>query len=268
MTTDNSPSAPPPPTEEASAPVTARDRYWRSAAEDLAPAKSLARMNDKAKQVVTSVTLVGTLLAGFGLIAPATLPLPPLARGLAIAAVTAAAVSIALGLVSLLLRFDPGIRSSNVTEVEELYRSLFRRARLVIAAGWVLLLALALAAAAALTTLINPVRSDPLIILQASVTADGDIQVTARVEITGLSPGDALRVELADTDTDTRTVIGQAAGQVAPNGSASLTLIEPKFPPAGTAELAVWVPGRRCIGSLTVSPAPSDAGAVVCADQG
>src|SRR5664279_6193822 len=160
MTTGNPPPAAQPPAAQAAVRVTASDRFWRAAAADLAPDKSLARINDKAKQVVTSVTLVGTLLAGFGLIAPGTLPLPPLARGLAVAAVITAVVAIALALVSLLLRFTPAIRPGNVVEVESWYRSQFHRASLVVAAGWALIAALVFAAAAATLTLLNPTPPD------------------------------------------------------------------------------------------------------------
>lgn len=268
MTENPPPPGPPAAAGQASGRVTAKDRFWRAASSDLAPDKSLTRMNDKAKQVLTSVTLVGTLLAGFGLIAPATLPLPPAARWLAAAAACAAVVAIALGMGSLLLHFNPDIRPNNTTEVENWYRLQFRRARLVVTAGWVLLLALTLAAAAALVTVTNPARPDPLILLQATTGAAGVIQVTARVEITGTHSGDTLRVELTAVRKGTRTLTARAVGQAAANGTASVTLTDPKFPPSAAAQVTVLLPGRRCIASLAVSPAPADAdpGSVLCTE--
>lgn len=261
----------PPAAGQVSGRVTAEDRFWRvAAAEGLAPDKSLTRMNDKAKQVVTSVTLVGTVLAGFGLIAPATLPLPPAARGLAIGAVAAAVLAVALGLGSLLLHFDPAIRPNNITEVQAWYRLQFGRARLVVAAGWVLLLALALAAAAAFVTLIDPARPDPLVVLQATGGAAGDIQVSARVEIAGMQPGDTLLIDLAAVDAGTRTITARAVGHPAANGTATVTLTDPKFPAGSTAEVTTLLPERQCVATLAVAPAAADAASatVVCTNMG
>jgi len=265
MTTGNPPPAAQPPATQPAVRVTASDRLWQAAAADLAPDKSLARMNDKAKQVVTSVTLVGTLLAGFGLIAPATLPLPPLARGLAVAAVITAVLAIALALVSLLLRFTPAIRPGNVIEVERWYRSQFHRAYLVVAAGWALLAALAFAAAAAAVTLLNPTPPDPLIVLQTTGTGN-DIQVSVHAEVTGRSTQDILRVELAGVAAGTRTVVGASVGRPATNGAAAVTLTTSAFAGYDSAEAVVTVGGLRCTATLAVPPAgSSDGGSVVCA---
>jgi hypothetical protein len=43
-------------------------RLWQDAASELTPAKSLARINDNAKFLAGSVTIVGTLFTGFGLL--------------------------------------------------------------------------------------------------------------------------------------------------------------------------------------------------------
>ena len=49
---------------------TANDLMWIAAAQELAPAKSLAQIQDISKFLLGSVALVGTLITGFGLVTP------------------------------------------------------------------------------------------------------------------------------------------------------------------------------------------------------
>src|SRR4051794_38295307 len=100
-------TTPDPGTASASQPVSARDRLWVGAAAELTPAKSLARMDERAKQVVANVSLVGTVLAGLGLVASGKLDRSTPGWVVAVAAVCVALVAVVLALASTLLRFVP-----------------------------------------------------------------------------------------------------------------------------------------------------------------
>jgi hypothetical protein len=240
---------------------------WRNAASTLTPDKSLARVDDKAKQVVGSVTLVGSLLTGLGLIAPAGLPLPPVARVFAIASVCVAVVAVVLGLSSVLLRFTPALSSGDLVEVERWFRRQFRRAYLVVAAGVLLLLAVVLAAAAAVVTLVATSSPDPLIVLQVGRTG-ADLQVSVRADIDGLSSGGVMRVEVIGMGTRGRTVVARGVARSSGSGSTSITVTALKVAGYKTGEVLVTVPGRRCTGSLPLEPEPASADdAVVCSGR-
>jgi hypothetical protein len=136
-----------------SEPVSAADRMWRAAAAELTPARSLARIDAHARQVVGTVSVVGTLLTGLGLVAGDQVATSAVARWLAVAAVAAAVAAVVVAwscqLLRLVARFTPG----NLVEVQAWYRRQFRRAYGVWAAGVLLLVAIVVAAAAALVVL-------------------------------------------------------------------------------------------------------------------
>src|SRR4051794_32698424 len=73
--------------------VTAADRAWQDLAAELAPAKSLTRLDAATGRVVSSVGLVATVLTGLGLVA-AGLPVPGAARTAAFVAVVVALVAV------------------------------------------------------------------------------------------------------------------------------------------------------------------------------
>ncbi|HEX8304603.1 MAG TPA: hypothetical protein VF612_06985 [Jatrophihabitans sp.] len=245
--------------------ITARDRLWKDAAATLTPDKSLARVEDKAKQVVGSVTLVGTVLAGLGLIAPAGFLLPPVARALAVSAVCVAVGAVVLAMGSVLLRFNASLAPGDLLEVERWFRRQFRRAYLVVAAGALLLLAVMIAAAAAITTLLASSSADPLVVLQVGRTG-GDVQMGMRAEISGLAPGRWMRVEITGVGPGGRTMIASAVAHASGTATTSVTVPAYSVREYETVELLITVPGRRCTASLPLGKGPSgtEADAVMC----
>jgi hypothetical protein len=137
----------------ASEPVTAEDRIWQAAAAELTPARSLARIDDHAKQILTTISLVGTLLTGLGIIAGTRLQHSTPARILAIAAVATAALAVVIAWWCQLLRIRTRFHSHNLIEVKDWYHQQFRRADGVWAAGALLLAAILLATTAAMIAL-------------------------------------------------------------------------------------------------------------------
>jgi hypothetical protein len=135
-------------------PVSAEDRLWREVAADLRPMKSLARVDDHAKQVLGTVSVVGTLLTGLGLLAGERLEHSALARGLAVGAVAAAVLAVVVAWWCQLLRITAGFNPGNLIEVKEWYERQFRRAYGIWIAGALLLMAIVLAGAAAMVALI------------------------------------------------------------------------------------------------------------------
>src|SRR6266516_1894615 len=141
---------PPQPATAVGEAVSREDLTWREAAAELAPAKSLARGEDGAKQLFSTVSLVGTLLAGLGLVAGDQLTDPGagVARGLGMAAAGAAVVAVVLAVGWSLLRISRGVAPGNLVAVRDWYGRQFRRAYLVVAAGVLLLVAVVLAGGA------------------------------------------------------------------------------------------------------------------------
>src|SRR2546421_8833883 len=125
-------------------PASAQDRIWSAAAEELSAAKSLVRLDERAKQVVTNVSLVGSVITGLGLLAGARLDQPGPGRVLAVSAVVVALVAMVLAWGAQLLRFRPAVATVNLLEVRDWYRRQFRRAYAAVAAGVLLLVALVL----------------------------------------------------------------------------------------------------------------------------
>jgi hypothetical protein len=133
--------------------VSADDRLWRDATAELTPARSLARIDDHAKQVLGTISVVGTLLTGLGLIAGTRLEHSTVGRWLAIAAVGAAALAVVVAWWYQLLRLTAGFRPGNLIDVKHWYEQQFRRAYGVWAAGVLLLVAIVLAATGAMVVL-------------------------------------------------------------------------------------------------------------------
>jgi hypothetical protein len=65
---------------------TAADRRRQALADELAPAKSLQRLDTASGRVVSTISVVATVLTGLGLLAAGLPNLPGIARALAVAA--------------------------------------------------------------------------------------------------------------------------------------------------------------------------------------
>lgn len=163
------------------------DERWETASGELTPEKSLSRVNTNARATVGSVTLVGTLLTGLGLLSAQTLPTGGPVRGFALAAAAAAGIAVLLALLYLALRLER-LNVQDIGEVENWYHRQFRRAYLAVAASWLLVLAVVLAAVTAVLGLAHVGRPEPALGLRLAGTGD-QRTVEADVSVSGLDPG-------------------------------------------------------------------------------
>lgn len=223
-------------------------KRWQVAAAELAPAKSYARLMDNGRFVITTVSTVGVLITGFGLIGADRLSDSPGPRVLAAAAVAIAVAAILFALWPLLaVRKD--INLDNLAEVKAFYNDGLRKSKLITAAGRTLALALACAGVAGSWAAVESGAGAPQSIA-ASVTVLADLKNTkvhATASLAGLPPGARVRLRLtaeAPGQRD-RTVIAGAA-EVGGDGKATWD------------ETIAAVPGATRY-ALTVSPSGEEA---------
>jgi hypothetical protein len=245
------------------APVTERVRVWREAAAELTPARSLARVDEKARQVATQVGLVGTLLTGLGLLGADRLD-ELVVRRLALAAVCAAVAAVVLSVGALLLQFRPALATGDLAEVERWYRGQFRRAYAVVAAGVLVLTALVLAggvAVAALADEADPAPpGDPVVSIHV---AGADLVVDVRA--TGRKPGEALTLAVLGEGPAGTVPLARAATQAGADGVAAATVGPVPVSDAERIQVRVTAGDRRCTAALSpTDPAPPT---VACVDR-
>jgi len=235
-----------------SEPVSARDLLWRDAAAELAPAKSLARMDERARQVVTGVGLVGTLLTGLGVVAGTQVNTSALTRGLALAAVCAATLAVLIALAMLLVRFPRRVAIGDLAEVESSYLRQFQRGYGVVAAGLVLLVAVVLAGITAITVLVNGSSSEPTV--AAQVTGVGDeAKLSVRVRIPGMAAGQLVRTEVVGVSGASRTTLAQAADPADADGVGTSTMDVPKIAGYSRIEVIAVAVKHRCIATVDLT---------------
>jgi uncharacterized membrane protein YedE/YeeE len=116
---------------------------WRALAEELTPAKSLARVDAATSRVVSNVTVVGSLLTGLGLLAAGLPATDVAARSLAVAGAVAAVLAVACALTAQILSIRRGLNTNNLLMVKAWYGGQFRRRAYPARAATVLLLVLA-----------------------------------------------------------------------------------------------------------------------------
>jgi hypothetical protein len=227
--------------------ATADDLMWRAAAEELVPAKSLARIDERAKQVVTSVGIVGTLVTGLGLVAGARFEAAGWPRWLAVAAVVCAVLAVVAALGVLLVRFPRrALRLSDVTAVERFYRRQFQRVYFAIAAGAALLVALLLAGAAAVGILVG---GPDAAAGGLSVTVSGagpDAKVSVKAELPGVARGATVTAEVTGVAGATSAVIGRQVIVTRAAGTVTIALDAVPMGAFTAVEVLVEAPHRRC----------------------
>lgn len=123
--------------------LTAAERRWLRAAEELAPQKSLARASSNGRFLVGLVVLVSSLITGFGTIALNSVTLRSTSRAVVVLVVLLVTSSVSLALSSLVLRTGH-VAIGDLVDVERWYASEFRRMRRIAWAGWLLVAAIVL----------------------------------------------------------------------------------------------------------------------------
>jgi hypothetical protein len=204
-------------------PVSPDTQRWRVAAAELAPAKSYARLMDNGRFVITTVSTVGVLITGFGLIGADRLSDSTGPRVLAAAAVAIAVAAILLALWPLLaVRRD--INLDNLAEVKAFYNDGLRKSKLITAAGRTVALALACAGIAGSWAAVESGAGPPQqTAASLTVLADPkDAKVHATASVAGQQPGTrvTLRLTAEAPGQPARTVVAGAA-EAGGDGSAT-----------------------------------------------
>jgi hypothetical protein len=246
---------------------------WQALAEELTPAKSLARMDAATARVLTSVSVVGTVLTGLGLLAAGRPARNAAAEGLALAAVGTAVLAVACALTAQVLTIRRGVNTNNLVAVRAWYRDQFRRRAYPARAASVLLLAaLLLAGGAATAALVGPERTGMSLAISQTPSASGAaadagrVAVTIEVAFRGLAEDTTATVLVTGTRSGATTVLARAALTPGADGTATRTLTVGSVPGDAVVEVTAAGGERRCRAALRVA----DAGlpVVTCASSG
>ena len=179
-------------------PVSAGDQAWADLGAELAPARSLGRIDTATSRAVTTVTVIGVLLTGLGALT-ATLPADSgAARALATAAVITAALAVACALTAQVLTISHRVNPANLADVRAWYRRQFTIRAYPARAATILLLAAALLAGAAATAAITATHAAAPTIQVTQTTPTGTATTTITVQATfrGLAPGQVTTVTI------------------------------------------------------------------------
>jgi hypothetical protein len=227
---------------------TPADLRMTAAGAELTGTSALVRVAGNARATVGTVTVVGTVLTGLGLVTVQELRLDPLASNLALVAAGAGFASVVLGLVYLALRLEK-LNVNDVLAVEHWYRDQMRRVKLVVVASWLLIVALVLAgAAAAVTILGQPRAAEPALSLRLSGSGE-DRVLGADVSFANLEPGEVVttRVVGVESGSCAEEVLLQATSRADRTGAATATGTVEKLGCHETFQLVVHRDGEEPI---------------------
>ena len=247
-------------------PVTQTDELWANLAAELTPAKSLARVDAVTARTVATVTVIGVLLTGLGVLSAGKLSQNGPSRGLAIAAVITAALAVASALIAQVLTITRRVNPANLIEVKAWYRRQFNiRAYPTQAATVLLLLAAVLAGAAATAGLLaHPPAAAPVIDFTQSLgpastvtPASTHATVTVHVIFPGLAPSQVATITV--TTSETNRLLGSAVATAGPNGTAVTTFTVSNLAPSQLLIITATAGHQHCrveLGTTQASPYP------------
>lgn len=232
--------------------VSAGDRRWLALADELAPAKSLQRIDAANARVVAAVSAVATVLTGLGLIAAGAANLPEPGRWLAAIAVGLAVLALLAALHGQTVTITRDLHLNNLIDVEDWYRERFeRRAPLARVATVLLVAAVACAGASATVSLLIGQNEAPT--LAVTRTAD---TVTVDVTFRGLDPDQSATATISvDGGPVTSAAFGPAA-----DGTATRALTASNVPATATIRVEADAGGSTC----TAEFVPGNTPAVSC----
>jgi len=227
------------------------DDPWEGAAKELTPDKSLARIAANAKFTVATVTVVGAALTALGLVTVQTVNMDHTSRALAELSVSAGLLAVLLALLYLALRVRE-VNTQNLVQVEDWYRSEFRRAWVAVAAGWVLIVAVLLAGIAGLhSTLVSRAELPPQLALQVE-SIGCKRNVTASATLMNMRVGALVILRLTGEPTGGKPVLLVESKMTVNNtGTAMVSPGTTKVISYPKYLLVVLVDGRR-LASMTV----------------
>ena len=245
-------------------PVSGEDRVWVDLAGELTPAKSLERVDTATARVVSTVTVIGTLLGGFGVFGATQPSVSGTARWITIAAVACAALAVACALAAQILTITRHLNPENLAAVRAWYkRRIDTRGYPTRAATVLLLIGAVLAGAAAIVALATAEPSQPTIAVtraldHAAVTALGPsaqgtgapptTTITAEVTFRGLTSGQSATVVVSSATSG--QVLASAAITPATDGTATRTLTVSGLPPAEPVIVVARGGSQQCRASL------------------
>ena len=221
----------------------AADKRWQALADELAPAKSLQRLDAAGARVVSTVSVVASVLTGLGLLAAGLANLPTAGRVLAVVAAGLAVAALLAALRGQTVTVARDLNPNNRPELEAWFAEQFpRRARLARWANGLLVVAVGCAGLAAVVSLAVGGNEAPT--LAVTRTADA---VTVDLTFRGLDPDE---VATASVTVDGQVVALAAFGPGA-DGTATRTLMA-KVPASGA--VAVEAQGGRAACTATLAP--------------
>jgi hypothetical protein len=225
-------------------PVDAEDP-WVAAKKEMYPAASLMRVGAQARFAVGTVSVVGIALTALGLVTASSITAGGLSRVLAFGASCIAIVAVICALIYLGPRLDK-VNYENLDDVKAWYRVQFGRARLVVLAGWLLVLSVGLGAGAGLAAAWSSTRADDPVLSLVIQTANDQSKLTATVSLERLHPGDAVDMTVTGPSDDvvvSGKTTADAQGVAKLQGDAVIKASRRAGP--GTYQLVVWVAGHQ-----------------------
>jgi hypothetical protein len=213
---------------------------WRDAQADLAPAKSIARINDNAKFLAGSVTLVGSIFTSVGLISIDRFRVNGVAAALGGIAALLATLAVLVAIGSLVLRVR-SIQIANLADVRSWYMSQLHKGIVLAGAGWVLVASIVLGACATFIVLVTP--PNPSLSLQLSGQGSTST-LSAKTSLQGLTPGTRVETQVAGENSGSSPVplaISVTTADV--NGKADVSIDLPQPGDYAAFKLSVVVRG-------------------------
>jgi hypothetical protein len=173
--------------------------YWDEASKTLMPDKTVTRLTERAKYLVTTVSVVGTLLTGLGILT-VTITDNDTLMVLAFIVLVLASSAVCVALVTLLARMK-WVRPGNLLDVEKFYLDEIHRKRPVLFASALLVAAAGLAAVTGLVAAGQVVFGSPDLTNRATLAAntgeDGTIDIAVGGSITGMDDDQVLAIRIA-----------------------------------------------------------------------
>jgi lysylphosphatidylglycerol synthetase-like protein (DUF2156 family) len=251
-------TAAPPPQPTAPPAVTESDPKvlaWVALADELAPAKSLARIDAATTRVITTVTVLGTVLTGLGLLAAGLPTGTDTSRGLATAALITAVIAVICALAAQILTIEGRLNTRNIAVLRSWYQQQFRRRAYPARAATIFLaMAILLAGAASITALVLPQQNQPIIGISQTETAAAKTptdaaKTTVTVEATfrSLPPNETLIL----TVTTGGSNVARSAITAQPDGSATRTITIADIPNNSVVNATAIAGNKECTATLT-----------------
>jgi hypothetical protein len=227
-------------------PLTEADEPWTAAVSELGPAKSLERIDEYNKTLLSTVTLVGAILTGLGLVSGPTLTAEAFSKIVASVAIAVALASVLTALAA----FSVG-QDLNLQDLMAVAAFFTRRARRARWAGRLLGLALLLAMVAALSAVLLPKEPAAAPSL-ALVSSEMKTNATLRFAVAKLQPGAVVTGWMTADPAGTKRVIGQQTTAADQDGKALLEIVVNGLQGVSEIEATTIAGDRKCTATLPV----------------